>query len=55
MTVHTGKGRNTTTHRYWGRRAYVWNNTGDTAYLRYPNGKTADTCSWGSKGNSKYC
>ncbi|RFS80954.1 lamin tail domain-containing protein [Actinomadura spongiicola] len=55
VTVHTGKGSNTSTHRYWGRGAYVWNNTGDTAYLRYPNGSAADSCSWGSKGSSKYC
>lgn len=53
--VHAGKGTNTTAHRYWGRSAYVWNNTGDTAYLRYPNGTLADSCSWGSSGSSKYC
>ncbi|WP_131739424.1 lamin tail domain-containing protein [Actinomadura roseirufa] len=53
--VHTGKGSNTATHRYWGRSAYVWNNTGDTAYLRYPNGSAADSCSWGRKGPSTYC
>lgn len=53
--VHTGRGTNTSTHRYWGRSAYVWNNTGDTAYLRYPNGTAADSCSWGSSGSSKYC
>ncbi|WP_245667468.1 lamin tail domain-containing protein [Actinomadura macra] len=53
--VHTGKGTNNATHRYWGRSAYVWNNTGDTAYLRYPNGSAADSCSWGSAGSSKYC
>jgi hypothetical protein len=53
--VHTGRGSNNATHRYWGRKAYVWNNTGDTAYLLYPNGKLADYCSWTSKGSSKYC
>ncbi|MFD0684285.1 lamin tail domain-containing protein [Actinomadura fibrosa] len=53
--VHTGKGKNGSTHRYWGRGSYVWNNTGDTAYLRYPSGSTADKCSWTSKGSSKYC
>ncbi|MFF4242061.1 lamin tail domain-containing protein [Actinomadura geliboluensis] len=53
--VHTGKGSNTATHRYWGRKSYVWNNTGDTAYLLYSNGKRADSCSWTSKGSSKYC
>jgi len=55
VKVRTGKGRNTAANRYWGRGSYVWNNTGDAAYLKYPNGKTADSCSWGSKGDSKYC
>src|SRR5215207_2323947 len=32
--VHTGKGTNTTSHKYWGRSWYVWNNTGDKATLR---------------------
>ncbi|TDD76658.1 lamin tail domain-containing protein [Actinomadura rubrisoli] len=53
--VHTGKGRNNATHRYWGMTRYVWNNNGDKAYFRYPNGSLADSCSWGSSGSSKYC
>jgi hypothetical protein len=53
--VHTGKGSNTATHRYWGRGSYVWNNDGDTAYLRYANGSLADSCSWGRTGSYKYC
>ncbi|MFI6522632.1 lamin tail domain-containing protein [Spirillospora sp. NPDC050679] len=53
--VHTGAGNNSAAHRYWGRRAYVWNNDGDTATLKYPNGRTADSCSWGSRGDYKYC
>ncbi|QKG23223.1 lamin tail domain-containing protein [Actinomadura verrucosospora] len=53
--VHTGRGTNTATHRYWGSRAYIWNNTGDTAYLRYPSGAAADSCSWSGGGSSKYC
>ncbi|MFC4052515.1 lamin tail domain-containing protein [Actinomadura syzygii] len=53
--VHTGKGSNSATQRYWGRSQYVWNNTGDTAYLLYPSGSVADKCSWGSSGSSKYC
>ncbi|GAA3957122.1 hypothetical protein GCM10023085_44560 [Actinomadura viridis] len=53
--VHTGKGSNSAGHRYWGRSWYVWNNTGDTAYLRYPNGTAADSCSWGRSGSSRYC
>ncbi|GAA4606189.1 hypothetical protein GCM10023195_22040 [Actinoallomurus liliacearum] len=53
--VHTGRGTDTTKNRYWGRRAYVWNNTGDTAYLRSPSGSLIDKCSWGSSGSSRYC
>jgi hypothetical protein len=48
VRIHTGKGTNTPTDRYWGRAAYVWNNTGDTAYLRNPAGTLRHTCSWGN-------
>lgn len=47
VRIHTGSGTNTATNRYWGRRAYVWNNTGDKAILRNAGGTTIDTCSWG--------
>ncbi|MGI5205265.1 lamin tail domain-containing protein [Spirillospora sp. CA-108201] len=53
--IHTGRGSNSATHRYWGRKWYVWNNTGDTAYLLYSDGRVADKCSWGRTGSSKYC
>lgn len=53
--IHTGRGSNSATHRYWGRKWYVWNNTGDTAYLLYSNGRVADKCSWGRTGSSTYC
>lgn len=55
VTIHTGSGRNAAGHLYWGSKAYVWNNTGDAAYLRTSTGSTADTCSWGGGGSSKYC
>jgi hypothetical protein len=55
VTVHTGSGTNTSTNLYWRSGAYIWNNTGDTAYLRWPGGTLADSCSWGSSGSSKYC
>ena len=29
VKIHTGRGTNTQTDRYWGRSWYVWNNTGD--------------------------
>lgn len=53
--VHTGKGRNNPWHRYWGRSAYVWNNTGDNATLRDNLGRYLDNCSWGSSGTWKRC
>ncbi|MEU7615533.1 lamin tail domain-containing protein [Micromonospora rifamycinica] len=53
--LHTGKGTNTAAHRYWGSGNYIWNNTGDTAYLRNSAGTGIDSCSWGSKGSYTYC
>jgi hypothetical protein len=60
ITIHTGKGTNTSTNRYWGRSgtsgtAYIWNNSGDTAYLRDSAGKTIDTCTWGTVSSYKTC
>ncbi|HEY7273864.1 MAG TPA: lamin tail domain-containing protein [Actinoplanes sp.] len=55
--IHTGKGTNGSPdyqHRYWARAWYVWNNTGDTAYVRNPSGTLIDSCSWGS-GSYTYC
>jgi hypothetical protein len=49
LWLHTGKGTNTTTNRYWGSGNYIWNNTGDTAYLRNASGKSVDSCTWSSK------
>ena len=56
--VHTGRGTNgrpDSKHRYWNRTGYVWNNSGDTAYLRSPAGKTIDSCRWTSNKNQTYC
>ena len=56
VTVHTGKGTNTSTHRYWGSGRYIWNNTGDKAYLRTGAGTLMDYCAWTSVGvGYKYC
>jgi hypothetical protein len=48
VRLHTGKGTNSTRHRYWGQGWYIWNNTGDKAVLRRPDGTLADSCSWTS-------
>ena len=56
--VHTGSGTNGKPdyqHRYWNSGAYIWNNTGDAAYLRNPAGTLIDSCSWGSSGSYTYC
>jgi hypothetical protein len=45
--LRTGKGKNTSTTRYWGRKSHVWNNTGDTAYVRTGAYKLIDYCKWG--------
>ena len=47
--LHTGKGTTKAPNAYWGSGNYVWNNTGDTAYLRRPTGVAHDSCSWNQK------
>ena len=42
-------------HRYWGMAWYVWNNSGDTAYVRNASGTLIDSCTWGSSGSYTYC
>jgi hypothetical protein len=46
VTVHTGKGTNTTANRYWNSSWYIWNNDKDTATLRKNTGAKVDTCSY---------
>ena len=55
VTLHTGIGTNTSTHVYWGSRAYIWNNTGDTAYLKNSVGTLRDSCAWGTVSSYVYC
>jgi len=56
MKVHTGRGTDTTADKYQNRRAYVWNNTSDTATLTKANGSKVDSCSWTTRDPSdKYC
>ncbi|GAB3669633.1 hypothetical protein GCM10027589_37490 [Actinocorallia lasiicapitis] len=49
VTIHTGKGKNTATHRYMNRGWYIWNNTSDTATLRNATGRKILQVSWGKK------
>ncbi|MFE2044001.1 lamin tail domain-containing protein [Streptomyces sp. NPDC059477] len=56
IKIRTGTGNDTTTNKYQDRRAYVWNNTSDTATLTKANGSKVDTCSWTTRDPSdKWC
>ncbi|MDX2700152.1 lamin tail domain-containing protein [Streptomyces ipomoeae] len=56
VKVRTGSGKDTTATKYQNRKAYVWNNTSDTATLLKANGSKADSCSWTTRdGSDKYC
>lgn len=55
VTVHTGRGRNTAYSLYWGSSYYIWNNSGDTAYLRTPAGTLKDSCAWGTVASYVNC
>ena len=55
LFVRTGKGTNNASTRYWNQRWYIWNNDGDTAYLRNSSGGTVDTCGWGKGHTSIQC
>jgi len=50
VTLATGQGTDTSTELYWGRKAgsstAVWNNAGDTVYLRDAGGLLVDSESW---------
>jgi hypothetical protein len=49
VILRSGKGTNSGSQRYWGRAGkvgYVWNNAGETAYLKSPAGVNIDTCKW---------
>ncbi|MET8454476.1 lamin tail domain-containing protein [Streptomyces sp. NPDC005209] len=56
MRIRTGKGTDTASNKYQNRRAYVWNNTSDTATLTKASGAKVDSCSWTTRDPSdKYC
>ncbi len=57
VTLHTGKGSNTASHRYWQRTNYVWNNTYDSARLRNSSGTLIHRCAYTTShpGEVKYC
>ncbi len=52
VTLRTGEGSNGISTRYWQQSWYVWNNTGDTAYLRNTSGTLVDHCTYTSTGTA---
>jgi hypothetical protein len=46
VRVHTGHGTDGAANLYWGSGSYIWNNTGDTAYLRNANLTRVSRCSY---------
>jgi hypothetical protein len=55
VMIHTGKGSNTQTNRYWRLSNYVWNNDGDRATLKDNNGNVIDRCSYNGGGSHVFC
>ncbi len=50
-----GSGTDSRTDLYWDRNWYVWNNAGDTAFLRKSGPTRVDRCEWGSGSGVKSC
>ncbi len=46
LRLWTGRGSDDATNLHWGRRQAVWNNTGDVAVLRDPDGAERARASW---------
>ncbi|BDH12990.1 hypothetical protein [Streptomyces hygroscopicus] len=51
VCVPTGIGHDNRRDVYQDRRAYVWDNTGDTATLRIDHRRVVDAESWGRHGH----
>ncbi|MBU0708178.1 thermonuclease family protein [Patescibacteria group bacterium] len=46
VVLHTGSGANTATSLYWGSGSAIWNNTGDTVYLKDSGGNLVSEYSY---------
>ncbi|MCZ7569006.1 MAG: lamin tail domain-containing protein [Ardenticatenaceae bacterium] len=49
IVVHSGRGRDDAGNLYWNSARSIWNNDGDTAFLRDPNGNSVDVYSYGKE------
>jgi hypothetical protein len=46
VKIHTGRGSDTRTDKYWNHGWYIWNNDGDTATLKSASGSVKSRCSY---------
>jgi hypothetical protein len=53
VTVHSGRGSDTRSDRYWNRRRYVWNNQQDLARLHRANGTLAGQCRYDNQHTNR--
>lgn len=52
VRLHTGSGNNDRNDRFWNLDFYVWNNDGDTGFLKNKRGQSIDRCVYGSSAES---
>lgn len=48
IVVHSGRGSDDADNLYWNSSRSIWNNNGDTAFLRDPDGNSVDVYSYGA-------
>ena len=51
VTLHSGRGRNTASRRYWSRSTEAWQARSDAARLITKSGALVDSCVYGRRGN----
>ena len=54
VQVWTKSGTNSATNLYWGSAQAIWNNAGDTAFLRNAGGAAVSTCAYPGGGSGSY-
>lgn len=55
VQVWTGSGVNNSTNLFWNSSQAIWNNAGDTAFLRNAGGALISQCSYAGGGQSVNC
>ncbi len=55
LTIRSGTGKNSSSTLYWGKKSYIWNNTGDTARSYDAKGRLLETCTYKGGGTTANC